>query len=68
MNLLLRNRNFIIDNIERIQRSNVGSNTVIRIPFQKFLKWFIPNPMSNLDDCLSDLKFKNLDKERYFNI
>lgn len=60
--------NLIIDNIQNIDISITGTTKTIKIPLKMCIKWFIPNPMSNLEDCLTDLKFKNLDKERYFNI
>lgn len=59
--------NIIITERENIERTNsVPPN--IYVPYQKFVKWFIPNPMANLEDCLNDIKFKNMDRERYFNI
>ncbi len=60
--------NLIIDDIQNIQTSTTGVTRNIKIPVKMCIKWFVPNPMSNLEDCLNDLKFKNLDKERYFNI
>ena len=59
--------NIIITERENIERTNsVPPN--IYVPYKKFIKWFIPNPMANLEDCLNDIKFKNMDRERYFNI
>jgi hypothetical protein len=60
--------NLIIEDIQNIEIIETGTTKKIKIPYKKCIKWFVPNPMSNLDDCLNDLKFKNLDKERYFNI
>lgn len=58
----------IIDEIPTVNITGTGMNRIVRIPYYKLIKWFIPNPMANLTDCLDDLKLKNLDKERYFNI
>ena len=52
--------NIIIDKIDNICDNKFENPRTIRVPFTKFIKWFIPNPMSNLDDCLNDLKFKRL--------
>ena len=58
-----------IDEIPSVIKSkNTNDDIEIKIPFQKLIKWFIPNPMANLTDCLDDLKLKNLDRERFFNI
>ena len=66
--IVTKHGKFIIDDIQNIERKTEGGTKTIKIPYTKFIKWFVPNPMSNLEDCLNDLKFKNLDKERYFNI
>ena len=58
-----------IQNINNIERSEeIGLNKVFKIPYFKLIKWFIPNPMANLDDCLNDIILKNLDSEGNFNL
>jgi hypothetical protein len=42
------------------------SGITITVPIRKAIKWFIPNPLSDLNECLDDVILNNLDNRQFF--
>ena len=59
--------NNIYRNIE-LATINVGpsESIQIKVPISKAIKWFIPNPLADINECLDDVILKNLDSRQFF--
>jgi hypothetical protein len=59
----------ILSNIRLVSNGNINTvSNPITVPINTFIKWYIPNPQSNLDECLDNITLKNLDNDRFFSI
>ena len=58
--------NIVEDN--RITKDFIDNKLYTNIPYFKFIKWVIPNPIADINVCLDDLRFKNMKKDNKFNM
>jgi hypothetical protein len=70
-NILDNSINSSFDFLKNIRITDDGNinirDNVINVPIHLFIKWYIPFPLSNLDECLENVIIKNKDNEMFFD-